>query len=1070
MMGLLSRIVAVAVALPSVGAEIAVPDAATRVERTAAAELSSALGRITGGTFEVVSESKAGDAAYFVGATALAKRLAATNGWTACAPDEIRRGTVDGKVVLDGDAARGVLYSVDSFLEDIAGVRWWTSGEGDYPRRPGWTPGALAPYRYAPPFRFRETFYRATLMDADFKVRAKVNTTSYTRFILPPNEEKFIPPEQGGNHKLVFFKGRRSAYHSFFQILPPAKHFKNHPEWYSLVNGVRTANGYDTGTGQRPAGQLCLTNDEMFRAYVAETKRLLRENPDCDSIQVTQNDWNKDWCECEKCKAFYDREGAVSGLYIDFANRVAAEVEKDFPNVTIDTFAYMFTRKAPKSVRPRHNVVVRLCDIECAFNRPLADPTCEQNRTFLADLRAWSKVAAGNLYIWDYQANFTSYMMPHPNLQVFSDNLRLFRDAGAVGVFEQGDAMCAGGDFAALKCYVTSHLMWDPSKDWRALTDEFLNGYYGTAAAPHLKEVLRLASDSATCPDAPAMGCYHGDAFPWITPEAGRKALVEMEAALASAKSQSNVFARRVRLAKLSWDHARIRSWRRWGQEGSPAEAIAAFKAAIREFGIDAYHETTTRKTLADYLNGEIDRAAERHPTMSERQQKLTALVDKHAKAVLEAERWLWAHPQTGFTEWQAHGYLTNRFAALGYRLTCAGNIPGFYADLDTGRPGPKVCVLAELDALDIPGHPEAVNGMSHLCGHHGQCAALLGLASALKEPGALDGLSGSIRLMFVPSEELVQVSFRDRLREEGTIRYFGGKPEFMRRGHFDGVDMAMNVHQGGPARADGVVFDAIGGCNGCLTKKVVFKGKTAHAGANPNMGVNAQYAAMLALQACNDLRETFVDSESIRWHPVMRDGGGAVNNIPETALVESYVRGKTMEAIKRENAKLNRAIAGAALAMGARVELHDRPGYAPGAFDANFLRVMERACADMVGREKVLFNPSGWGGGSTDMSDLACVMPCAWFNVNGGFTGCGHRVDYRITDPYRLCVDSAKAQILVVDALLRDSAAAARDVIAKFKPPYPSIAAYLKTVDEVFLDREAVVYDKDGHGSVRYW
>ena len=290
MKNLFPQIVAVALMLPSVGAEIAIPDAATPVEKTAARELASALGRITGDTYDIVPESKAGDAAYFVGATSLAGKLAAANGWTACAPDEIRRGTVDGKTVLTGDAMRGVLYSVDSFLEDVAGVRWWTPGESDYPNRPGWTPGELAPYRYAPPFKFRETFYRATLMDADFKVRAKVNTTSYTRFILPPNEEKFIPPEKGGNHKLVFFKGRRSAYHSFFQILPPAKHFKDHPEWYSLVKGVRTANGHDTGTGQRPAGQLCLTNEEMFRAYVEETKRLLRESPDCDSIQVSMND------------------------------------------------------------------------------------------------------------------------------------------------------------------------------------------------------------------------------------------------------------------------------------------------------------------------------------------------------------------------------------------------------------------------------------------------------------------------------------------------------------------------------------------------------------------------------------------------------------------------------------------------------------------------------------------------------------------------------------------------------------------------------------------------------------
>ena len=131
---------------------------------------------------------------------------------------------------------------------------------------------------------------------------------------------------------------------------------------------------------------------------------------------------------------------------------------------------------------------------------------------------------------------------------------------------------------------------------------------------------------------------------------------------------------------------------------------------------------------------------------MSERQKSLADMVDRHAKEVLEAERWIWAHPQTGFTEWQANEYLSKRFEALGYKLKMAGNIPGFYADLDTGRPGPKVCVLGELDALDIPGHPEAVNGIAHLCGHHAQCAAMLGIAAALKEPGALDGLSGSVR------------------------------------------------------------------------------------------------------------------------------------------------------------------------------------------------------------------------------------------------------------------------------------------------------------------------------------
>jgi len=601
MMRLTYGLMAVGVSLSAAGAQIAIPDAATVVEKTAARELATALERITGNAYETRVESSATDVAYLVGETESARKLAAANGWTSYAPDEIRRGTVEGKVVLCGDVTRGVLYSVDAFLEDVAGVRWWTSGESDYPNRPGWTPGTLAPYRYAPPFRFRETFYRATLFDPDFKVRAKNNMTSYTRFILPPNEEKFIPAEKGGNHKLVFFKGRRSAYHSFFEVLPPAVYAAGHPDWYAEIDGKRIG-----------GGQLCVTNPDMLKEYVKNTLELLRANPDCDAIQVSQNDGDGNVCHCRRCLAAKEAEGAWSGPYLLFVNAVAEAVEREFPNVTVDTFAYVFTRKAPKTVRPRRNVIVRLCDVECAFNRPLADPTYAENRAFAQDLRDWSRVASGNLFVWDYQADFTSYLMPHPNLHVFADNIRLFRDAGAVGIFEQGDAMTPGGDFAEIKCYVTSHLVWDPSKDWKALRDEFLSGYYGEAAAPHLRKALEIASASAMRPGVPAMGFNHDDADPWVTKEAAFAAFAEIEAAVRATTDAKCL--NRLRRTKLSWDHAKIRAWKRWGFDGFPAVAIEDWKRALVDFSIDAYRETTTRQTLEDYIKGplaEMARCAE---------------------------------------------------------------------------------------------------------------------------------------------------------------------------------------------------------------------------------------------------------------------------------------------------------------------------------------------------------------------------------------------------------------------------------------------------------------------------
>lgn len=451
---------------------------------------------------------------------------------------------------------------------------------------------------------------------------------------------------------------------------------------------------------------------------------------------------------------------------------------------------------------------------------------------------------------------------------------------------------------------------------------------------------------------------------------------------------------------------------------------------------------------------------------MTPRQQWIAQAVDKHRAMILEAERWLWAHPQTGYTEWEAHQYLKERFESLGYSLTLAGDIPGFYTDVDTGIPGPKLCIMGELDALDIANHPESVNGMTHCCGHHGQGAALLGMAAALKEPGALEGMSGSIRLMAVPAEEMIQLAFREQLRQKGVIRYLGGKVEFMARGYFDGVDLAMMVH--GAAMGGDTDFSCELGNNGCLAKTIRFKGRSAHAGGAPHLGVNAQYAAMLGLEACNALRETFQDKDTVRFHPILMGANCAVNIIPDEMKIESYVRANNLEAIKRENHKINRALAGAALAMGAGVELSDRPGYSPEYHDPEMMQLVERCCADLVGAGRVSFDYSARSTGSSDFGDLTCVMPGVQF-YSAGASGTGHGTDYCITDPDRLCVNAAKAQLLAADALLGYGAAKAQRIISCYQPQYPSIPAYLAAIDQLFLEKDAVVYDEVGNARVDY-
>ena len=458
---------------------------------------------------------------------------------------------------------------------------------------------------------------------------------------------------------------------------------------------------------------------------------------------------------------------------------------------------------------------------------------------------------------------------------------------------------------------------------------------------------------------------------------------------------------------------------------------------------------------------------------MNARQEQIVKNVDKHRSLILEAERWIWAHPQTGYTEWEAHNYLVVKYEELGYEVKLAGkipgfgDIPGFWADLDTGKPGPTVAVFGELDALDIANHPESVNGMTHCCGHNGQSAALLGLAAALKEPGALDGLCGRIRLIAVPAEEMIQLPFREELRKQGIISYMGGKVEFMHRGILDGCDLAIMVH-GTAAKEEAYDFSCSYGSNGCIAKTVKFKGRSSHAGGSPERGINAQYAAMLGLQAINDLRETFPDEDHIRVHPIMKGVKSAVNIIPDEMVLESYVRGGSMEAIKRENKKVNRALAGAALAMGAGVELHDRPGYAPEVHDPEFMRLVEKCCEDLVGKDRLRFDYQGWDTGSSDFGDVTCVMPGVQFNAAGAVGEC-HGIDFYMKDPDRLCVNSAKAQLFVIDALLSDNGAAALKIAADYKPEYPSIKAYFDAVNELILDKDAVKYDEKGNALVDY-
>lgn len=433
----------------------------------------------------------------------------------------------------------------------------------------------------------------------------------------------------------------------------------------------------------------------------------------------------------------------------------------------------------------------------------------------------------------------------------------------------------------------------------------------------------------------------------------------------------------------------------------------------------------------------------------------IQSAVERYRERILATQDYIWKNPETGYKEVKTSRYLAKTLEEMGYELTYAGDIPGFYTVVDTGREGPEVLVLCELDSLICKEHPDAdpETGAVHCCGHSAQCAAMVGIAGALKDPEILAPLSGRIRLAAVPAEELIEIEFRKGLKEQGTIGYFGGKPEFLRRGYFDGVDLAFMLHTSG-----GTQFAARGGSVGCVSKRIVYKGKAAHAGGSPWSGCNALYAATQGISAINALRETFKESDIIRVHPIITHGGSAVNAIPDTVVLESYIRGSSFEALKQTNVRVNRALAGAALSLGANVDIQDFPGYAPYR-NAQGLTKLFTEAVEAQGYEVNVSNRIS--SGSTDMGDLSCVMPIIHPYAPGA-VGTSHGMDYVIAHPDLACVASAEVQVEMLYMLLSDGATRAKEIVEEYEPMFKNKEEYFAYLSSFDRQGDRIVYGDD--------
>lgn len=547
-------------------------------EKTAARELSGYLKQVTGADFHIRSESQVRSDApqIVVGQCSRAKSILAGVDWNALGYDGIVLKTKGNTLVLAGGRPRGSLYAVYTFLEDTVGCRWWTSTESYIPRKRTLQVPALD-VTYVPKLRYREAFYRDPIENPRFAAKLKLNGHFYN-----------IPAEYGGHYSIIGWC------HTFYSLLPPQEYFAQHPEWYSEINGKRTTDW----------AQLCLTNEEMRKELTKNALERIRKNPIAGIISISQNDWHGP-CQCAKCKAVVQEEGSESGPLIRFVNAVAEDIEREFPEVMVETLAYQYTRKPPLHVRPRRNVVVRLCTIECSFTQPLE---ADANKAFRDDMAAWSAIAP-NLYVWDYVTDFSCYLIPHPNMRVLAPNIRFFEKNNAIGVFEQGDSATSVGDFVRLRAWLLAHLLWNPSLDEKKLMSEFINGYYG-AAGPYIAKYLDLIHDSLSR-SGKSVGCYHQETS-YLGLDELNEAMRLFNKAEAAVKNNP-VLLRRIRRERLPLDHVwllRYDSLKDQAQrEGKPflgpedgAKACDEFIALAREWDVRNYSEGQAFETYVPSL------------------------------------------------------------------------------------------------------------------------------------------------------------------------------------------------------------------------------------------------------------------------------------------------------------------------------------------------------------------------------------------------------------------------------------------------------------------------------------
>ena len=336
----------------------------------------------------------------------------------------------DSLITISSNNKKNLFYATYEFIEKFLNVKWLSTDYTHYEKLSSLNIPDNYNYYYEPPVLTRTVHSKLFYDDSIFADKLKVTNEAFPRYV--PN----------------------ARVHTFHRFMPYDVFYEKNPEYYALRNGKRLPT------------QLCLTNNAVLEIVKDSVRSFFKSSPISDVISVSQDD-NTQYCQCENCSKIDNNEGSTAGSLIHFVNEIA----KDFPDKTISTLAYQYTRKPPKT-KPLENVLITLCSIECDRSIPI-DEGCKD---FSSDLKGWS-ILTDNIRIWDYTTQFTNFLAPFPNWGTIKPNINLFVQNNAKWIFEQHSRN--DSELFELRSYVMAKLLWDPSLNFNTLIKDFNDKYYG---------------------------------------------------------------------------------------------------------------------------------------------------------------------------------------------------------------------------------------------------------------------------------------------------------------------------------------------------------------------------------------------------------------------------------------------------------------------------------------------------------------------------------------------------------------------------------------------------------------